>query len=184
MAAAKRVVSLSTIYNEFKSKSDDLFKEIVNWSARIDSLQKLDTSRTDFPFSDISKFLEFFNFLSGEYDLLYHGQIKVGEEIMDKRDGYSHDFLKDHLKFVRDKMRNASNDNPLKTTMRNNIELAKLNFVPKGTTLVDGLNLLKSIIFELKKQLPKKFIIEMQQTGSYTPYVHCIKDGKTMQYLD
>ncbi len=74
MAAAKRVVSLSTIYNEFKSKSDDLFKKIDNWSARIDLLQKLDTSRTDFSFSDISKFLEFFHFLSGEYDLLYHGQ--------------------------------------------------------------------------------------------------------------
>ena len=24
----------------------------------------------------------------------------------------------------------------------------------------------------------------MQETGSYTPYVYCIKDGKTMQYLD
>ena len=183
MAAAKRVVSLSTIYNEFKSKSDDLFKEIDNWSARIDLLQKLDTSRTDFSFSDISKFLEFFNFLSGEYDLLYHGQIKSGKEIMDKRDGYSHDNLKDHLNFVRDKMRNASNGN-LKKTMRDNIELAGLNFVPKGTTLVDGLNVLKSIISELEKKLPKKFIIEMQETGSYTPYVHCIKDGKTKQYLD
>ena len=68
--------------------------------------------------------------------------------------------------------------------MRNTILSVDLNFVPKGTILVDGLNVLKSIILELEKQLPKKFIIVMQETGSYTPYVHCIKDGKTMQYLD
>ena len=139
MAASK---SLSKIYNEFKSKSDDLFKEIDNWSARIDLLQKLDTRRTDFSFSDIFKFLEFFNFLSGEYDLLYHGQVKVGEEIITR--DYSHDFLRDgHLKFVKDKIRNSSNDNPLKTTMRNTILSVDLNFVPKGTTLVDGLKSLK-----------------------------------------
>jgi hypothetical protein len=184
MAAAKRVVSLRKIYNELKSKSDDLFKEIDNWSARIDLLQKLDTSRTDFSFSNISKFLEFFNFLSGEYDLLYHGQIKVGEAIMDTRDGYSHDFLRGHLAFVGNKIKNASNDNPLKNTMRNTLTLADLKLVSKGTTLVDGLNLLKLIIFELEKKLPKKFIIEMQETGSYTPYVYCIKDGKTKQSLD
>jgi hypothetical protein len=154
MAAAKRVVSLSKIYNEFKSKSDDLFKEIDNWSARIDLLQKLDTSRTDFSFSDISKFLEFFNFLSGEYDLLCHGQIKVGEAIMDTRDGYSHDFLRGHLAFVGNKIKNASNDNPLKNTMRNTLALADLKLVSKGTTLVDGLNLLISIIFALEKKLP------------------------------
>ena len=140
--AAKRVGSLNKIYNEFKSKSDDLFKEIDNWSARIDLLQKLDTSRTDFSFSDISKFLEFFNFLSGEYDLLYHGQVKVGEEIITR--DYSHDFLRDgHLKFVRDKIRNSSNDNPLKNDMRNTVAIAELNFVPKGTILVDGLKSLK-----------------------------------------
>jgi len=103
---------------------------------------------------------------------------------MDKRDGYSHDSLPGHLAFVRNKIKNSSNDNPLKTTMRNNIEIVELNFVPKGTILVDGLKVLKSIILELEKQLPKKFSIEMQETGSYTPYVHCIKDGKTKQYLD
>ena len=69
---------------------------------------------------------------------------------MDKRDGYSHDFLRGHLAFVGNKIKNVSNDNPLKTTMRNNIALAELNFVPKGTILVGGLNLLKSIIFELE----------------------------------
>jgi len=103
MAAAKRVVSLSKIYNEFKSKSDDLFKEIDNWSARINSLLELDIRKEDCSFSDVLKFLEFFNFLSGEYDLLYHGQIKVVEEIMAKRDGYSHDFLRGHLTIVGEK---------------------------------------------------------------------------------
>jgi hypothetical protein len=184
MAAAKRVVSLSKIYNEFKSKSDDLFKEIDNWSARINSLLELDIRKEDCSFSDVLKFLEFFNFLSGEYDLLYHGQIKVVEEIMAKRDGYSHDFLRGHLTFVGNKIRHVSNENPLKNTMRNTIGLAELNFVLKGTILVDGLKLLKSIILELEKKLPKKFSIEMQETGSYTPYVHCIKEGKTKQYLD
>ena len=144
-------------------------------------MQKLDTSRTDFSFSDISKFLEFFNFLSREYDLLYHGKVELNGEELHKRDGYSHDFLKGHLTFIRDKIKNASNDNPLKTTMRNTLILAELNFVPKGTILVDDLNLLKSII---KENLPKKFIIEMKETGSYTPYVYCIKEGKTKQYLD
>ena len=80
MAAAKRVVDkseslINEIYNAFASKSKVLFNEIDNWSARIHSLQKLDTIRKDFYFSDISKFLEIFNFLSGEYDLLYHGKI-------------------------------------------------------------------------------------------------------------
>jgi hypothetical protein len=180
MAASK---SLSKIY-EFKSKSDDLFKEIDNWSARIYLLQKLNIRKEDCTYSDVLKILEFFNFLSGEYDLLYHSQIKVGEEIMDKRDGYSHDFLRGHLAIVGNKIRHVSNENPLKTTMRNTITLAELNFVSKGTILVDGLNLLKSIILELEKKSAKKFSIEMQETGSYTPYVHCIKERKTKQYLD
>ncbi len=60
MAAAKRDVSLSKIYNEFKSKSDDLFKEIDNWSARINSLLELDIRKEDCSFSDVLKFLEFY----------------------------------------------------------------------------------------------------------------------------
>ena len=176
--------SLNKIYNEFKSKSDDLFKEIDNWSARIDLLQKLDTRRKDFSFSDIFKFLEFFNFLSGEYDLLYHGQIKVGKEELFNRDGYSHDLLNGHLKFVRDKIKNSSNDNPLKNDMRNTLALADLKSVSKGTILVDGCKSLKKIIKELEENLPKKYIIESKETGSNTPYVYCIKEGKTKQYLD
>ena len=96
MAAAKRVVdkseSLNEIYNSFASKSKDLFNEIDNWSARIHSLQKLDTSRTVFAFEDIFTFLEIFNFLSGDFDLLYHGKIEV-DGVSHKMDGYSHDFV-------------------------------------------------------------------------------------------
>ena len=187
--AAKRVLSKSVdsfdeIFNIFYSKSEGLYNEIDNWSARINSLLELDIRKEDCSFSDVLKFLEFFNFLSGEYDLLYHGQIKVVEEIMAKRDGYSHDFLRGHLTFVGNKIRHVSNENPLKNTMRNTIGLAELNFVSKGTILVDGLKLLKSIILELEKKLPKKFSIEMQETGSYTPYVYCIKEEKAKQYLD
>ena len=117
MAAAKRVVdkieSLNEIYHTFASQSKDLFNEIDNWSVRIHSLQKLDTSRKDFSFSDISKFLQIFNFLWGEYDLLYHGKID-GKELH-KRDGYSHDFLGKggHLSSVGNKIKRVSNDNTL-----------------------------------------------------------------------
>ncbi len=100
--AAKRVLSKSVdsfdeIFNIFYSKSEGLYNEIDNWSARINSLLELDIRKEDCSFSDVLKFLEFFNFLSGEFDLLYHGQIKVGEAIIDARKGYSHDFLESHI---------------------------------------------------------------------------------------
>ena len=117
MAAAKRVVdkkeSLNEIYDSLVSESSDLFNEIDNWSARIHSLQKLDTSRTVFTFSDIFKFLEIFNFLSGEFDLLYHGKIEV-DGVSHKRDGYSHDFLRGRLTFVGNRIERASIDKTLK----------------------------------------------------------------------
>ena len=36
----------------------------------------------------------------------------------------------------------------------------------------------------MEENLPKKYIIESKETGSNTPYVYCIKEGKTKQYLD
>ena len=76
--AAKRVLSKSIdsfdeIFNIFYSKSEGLYNEIDNWSARINSLLELDIRKEDCSFSNVLKFLEFFNFLSGEFDLLYHG---------------------------------------------------------------------------------------------------------------
>ena len=187
MAAAKRVVdkkeSLNEFYNTFVSDSRALFNEIDNWSARIHSLQKLDTSRTVFTFSDIFEFLEIFNFLSGEYDLLYHGKIEV-DGVSHERNGYSHDFLRGHLAVVKNRINRVSNDNPLKQTMRHTHISAELNFVPKGSILVDGLNLLKTILNELKKKLAKKFKISMNETAAYTPYVVSISDEKTMQHVD
>jgi hypothetical protein len=188
MAAAKRVVdkkeSLKEIYDSLVSESSDLFNEIDNWSARIHSLQKLATSRTVFTFKDIFKFLEIFNFLSGEFDLLYHGKIEVGG-VSHERDGYSHDFLRGHLAVVKNRINRVSNDNPLKQTMRHTHISAELNFVSKGTILVDGLNLLKSIINELIKKLRKQCIkICMKETAAYTPYVVSISDENTMQHLD
>jgi hypothetical protein len=85
-----------------------LYNEIDNWSARINSLLELDIRKEDCSFSDVLKFLEFFNFLSGEFDLLYHGQIKVGEAIMVRRDGYSHDFLKGHLPKIEEQIKKQS----------------------------------------------------------------------------
>ena len=189
MAAAKRVVdkseSLNEIYNAFASKSKDLFNEIDNWSARIHSLQKLDTIRKDFYFSDISKFLEIFNFLSGEYALLYHGKTELDRQVSHKRDGYSHDFLgQGHLTLVGNRIKRFSKENPLKHTMRSTYLSADLNFGPKGTDLVDGLNLLKEIINELKEKLPKNNKIFIKSSNSSTPCVFSISDGKTMQYLD
>ena len=58
---------------------------------------ELDIRKADCSFSVVINLLELFNFLSGEFDLLYHGQIEVGEALMVKRDGYSHDFLNLHL---------------------------------------------------------------------------------------
>ena len=54
-----------------------------------------------------------------------------------------------------------------------------LKFVPNGTTLDDGLKLLRSIINELKGNLPKKFKISMKANESITPYVIKICDEKT-----
>jgi hypothetical protein len=113
-----------------------------------------------------SKFLEFFNFLSGEFDLLYHGQIKVGEAIMVRRDGYSHDFLKGHLPKIEEQIRKKPK------TMKAKWEVIDMKFVPYGKILDGGLNSLKSKINELKRNLlPKKFKIIMKETDSYTPFV-------------
>ena len=68
--------------------------------------------------------------------------------------------------------------------MRHTHISAELNFVPKGSILVDGLNLLKTILNELKKKLAKKFKISMNETAAYTPYVVSISDEKTMQHVD
>ena len=91
--AAKRVSrksedSFDDIFNDFYSKSVDLYKEIDNWSAHINSLRTLDISQAEFHFLDVPKFLEF--------DLLYHGKIvdPEGGPILRTMDGYSHDFLK------------------------------------------------------------------------------------------
>ena len=57
--AAKRVSSKSKdsfdeIFNDFYSKSEDLYKEIDNWSARINSLLTFDIRSAVFSFSDVS----------------------------------------------------------------------------------------------------------------------------------
>ena len=53
--AAKRVSrksedSFDEIFNDFYSKSVDLYKEIDNWSARINSLRTLDIRQAEFHF--------------------------------------------------------------------------------------------------------------------------------------
>ena len=94
--SSKSEDSIDEFFNDFYRKSVDLYKEIDNWSARINSLQTLDIRHAEFNYLNVSKFLEFFNFLTGEFDLLYHGKIEEaeGEPILR---GYSHDFLKSHL---------------------------------------------------------------------------------------
>ena len=138
-------------------------------------MQELDIRKEDCSFSDVSKFLEFFNFLSGEFDLLYHGQIKVGEAIIDTRKGYSHDFLESHLPKIEDQISKKSR------AMKAKWELIEIKFVPYGKIIDDGLNSLKSIIKELQRNLlkKKKYIIEMKETESCTPYASKISDEKT-----
>ena len=47
-----------------------------------------------------------------------------------------------------------------------------------GATLDEGLKLLRSIINELKRKLPKKFEITMKETRSNPPYASKILDEK------
>jgi hypothetical protein len=119
--AAKRVSSKSEdsfgeIFNDFYSKSVDLYTEIDNWSARINSLLTLDIRLAEFYFLDFSKLLEFFNFFTGEFDLLYHGKIVEGEgePILRTRDGYSHDFLKSHLQIIKKQIKKVPKATRLK----------------------------------------------------------------------
>ncbi len=176
--AAKRVSSKSVdsfdeIFNIFYSKSEGLYNEIDNWSARINSLLELDIRKEDCSFSDVSKFLEFFNFLTGEFDLLYHGQIKVDEAIIDTRDGYSHDFLKGHLPKIEKQIPKKSR------AMKDKWDLVDVKFNQYGRTLDEGIISLKSIINELESNLPRKFKIITKETGSNTPYASKICDEKT-----
>jgi hypothetical protein len=188
--AAKRVSrksedSFDEIFNDFYSKSVDLYKEIDNWSARINSLRTLDISQAEFHFLDVLKFLEFFNFLTGEFDLLYHGKIvePEGGSILRTRDGYSHDFLKSHLQIIKKQIKKSSKS---KETMDAKWEEIDLKFWPNGKTLDDGLKLLKSIINELMliRNLKKKFEITMKETASNTPYVKiCEQKTKKREIL-
>jgi hypothetical protein len=55
--------------------------------------------------------------------------------------------------------------------MEDKREKIDLKIVPNGTTLGDGLKLLRLIINKLIRNLPKKFKITMKATDSNTPYV-------------
>ena len=172
--AVKRVSSKSEdsfdeIFNIFYSKSEDLYDKTDNSSARIKSLLELelDIRSADLSFSNVFKFLELFNFLSGEFDLLYHSQIKVGEAIMGTRDGYSHDFLlQGNLSNIKKQINRVSKSNPNKK-----IRHMDMKFVPNGKILDDGLKSLKSKFNELKRNLQRKFEIIIKETGSNSPYV-------------
>ncbi len=188
--AAKRVSrksedSFDEIFYDFYSKSVDSYKEIDNWSARINSLRTLYIRQAEFHFLDVFKFLEFFNFLTGEFDLLYHGKIvePEGGPILRTRDGYSHDFLKSDLQNIKKQIKISSKS---KETMDSKWEEIDLKFGPNGTTLDDSLKLLKSIINELMliRNLKKKFEITMKETASYTPYVKiCDEKTKKQEFL-
>jgi len=179
--SSKSEDSIDEIFNDFYSKSVDLYKEIDNWSARIDSLQTLDIRLAEFNFFNVSKFLEFFNFLTGEFDLLYHGKIEEAEGETILR-GYSHDFLKSHLQNIKKQIRKSSKSNN-KETMEAKREEIDLKFWSNGKTLDEGLQKLRSIINELKKKLPKNFEITMKETRSNTPYASKILDEKTKESL-
>ena len=117
--------------------------------------------------------MEFYNFLSGEFDLLYHGEIKVGEAIMATREGYSHDFLKGHLPKIEKQIPKKSK------AMIDKRDLVDVKFNQYGRILDEGMIWLKSIINELESNLPKKFKIITKETGSNTPYASKICDEKT-----
>ena len=182
--SSKSEDSFDEIFNIFYSKSEDLYDKTDNcWSARINSLLELesDIRSADLSFSNVFKFLELFNFLSGEFDLLYHGQIKVGEAIMGTRDGYSHDFLRQgNLSNIKKQINRVSKSNPNKMIrhMDAKWEIIDMKFVPNGKILDDGLKSLKSKINELKRNLQRKFEIIIKETGSNSPYVLSISEDR------
>jgi hypothetical protein len=88
------------------------------------------------------------------------------------RDGYNHDYLKSHLENIKKQIKKSSKSSKIKEAiMEAKREEIDLKFVPNETTLDDGLKLLRSIINELIRNLPKKFEITMKATDSNTPYV-------------
>ena len=91
-------------FTTFCNKSLALYKAIDNWLVRINSLQECDIERKEISFSEAKNFLELINFLFSDYELLYHGEIKILGQVH-KRDGYSHDSLKGYLSIYQRKIK-------------------------------------------------------------------------------
>jgi len=169
-------------FTSFNSKSVALYNDIDIWLARINSLQEYDIERKEISLSDAKNFLELINFLFSDYDLLYHGEIKMPGQLH-RRDGYSHDSLKGYLSVAQRKIKAHEEKNERKL-MKRKWELIDTQWVPKGHLLDEGVKNLKSIIDELKEIFKKKkFTVAMKETDKNSPYVFSISDNKKTEHL-
>ena len=158
-----------------------LYKAIDNWLVRINSLKEFDIENNEISLSDAKNFLDLINFLFSDYELLYHGEIKILGQVH-KRDGYSHDSLKRYLSIYQRKIKAHEAKNERKH-MKLKWELIDTQWMPKGHLLDEGVHKLKSIINELKVKFTKKFTVEMKETEKNSPYVFSISDNKKTERL-
>jgi hypothetical protein len=138
--AAKRVgkesykESFEDIFSAFCEASEILFEEIEIWFDRVKSFGDVDVKSEgdDMSFLNARNFAELLNFLWGNYDLLYHGEIKLSDKILQKS-GYSFDFLngaegKGYLQNIGRQLKSKSFRGKDKKKMDGQFEVIEMNF--------------------------------------------------------
>ena len=182
--------SFESMFDKFWTKSQDLYSKIDAWHAHIYSFVSLNFNQKAISFSDTHQYLELLNFLWGEYDLLYHGEIKsVENEVLLRSVGYNHDNLRAiHLTDILDKIaalkrvKKTSAQKDKYAIIKSQYEIIELSLIPKGHLLADGAVILKGLFSEFDSILEKHkigFSIVMKETSAHTPFVFSISDPDT-----
>jgi len=183
-------VSFESRFDKFWVKSKNLYSEIDAWHDRINSFGSLNFEQKAISFSNTHQYLELLNFLWGEYDLLYHGEIKsVGKEVITRRVGYyNHDGLVAHFEDINDEIvalereKKTSAQKDQLETIKEKREIIELQFNPSGQLLVEGALILKNLFSKFESILKKRkigFNIIMKKTSANTPFVGSISDPDT-----
>jgi hypothetical protein len=183
-------VSFESRFDKFWVKSKNLYSEIDAWHDRINSFGSLNFEQKAISFPNTHQYLELLNFLWGEYDLLYHGEIKsVGKEVITKRVGYyNHDGLVAHFEDINDEIealereKKTSAQKDQLETIKEKREIIELQFNPSGQLLVEGALILKNLFSKFESILKKRkigFNIIMKKTSANTPFVGSISDPDT-----
>jgi len=176
--------SFEDTFSSFCELSESLFEEIDNWFDRVKSFGNVDVKSEgdDMSFINARNFAELLNFLWGNYDLLYHGEIKLSDKILQKS-GYSFDFLngaegKGYLQNIGRQLKSKSFRGKDKKKMEGKFEVIEMNFEKQGKLLGEGAALLKEILNYFESVIKNCFTIVTKETGKYTPYVFSISDKK------